>query len=75
MAYNDELVLKMFIQPGNDKLREFYTNAVTTHNAGIYSPFAKSGFDIVIPKTGTPQSLSLPEGGGLLPLFGAFLLE
>ena len=51
MAYKDELVLKMFIQPEvNDKLRAFYVNAVKIHNAGITSPFANAGFDIEVPK-------------------------
>ena len=49
MAYKDELVLKMFIQPEvNDKLRAFYVNAVKIHNAGITSPFANAGFDIEV---------------------------
>ena len=59
MASNDELVLKMFIQhgndrfkrvhtPGNDDIKELYVNAVKTHNAGIFSPFAKSGFEFAL---------------------------
>lgn len=59
MAYNDELVLKMFIQPGNDRfkpvhtpgndIKELYVSAVKTHNAGIFSPFAKAGFEFALP--------------------------
>ena len=61
MAYNDELVLKMFIQPGNDRfkrvhtpgnddIKELYVNAVKTHNDGIFSPFAKAGFEFALPR-------------------------
>lgn len=59
MAYNDELVLKMFIQPGTGQfkcvhtpgndIKELYVSAVKTHNAGIFSPFAKAGFDFALP--------------------------
>ena len=60
MASNDELVLKMFIQPGTDRfkpvhapgndIKELYVSAVKTHNAGISSPFAKAGFDFALPR-------------------------
>lgn len=59
MAYNDELVLKMFIQPGTGQfkcvhtpgndIKEIYVSAVETHNAGISSPFAKAGFEFALP--------------------------
>ena len=52
MANNEEIVLKMFIQPGNEKLREFYVNKVAIHNAGIYSPFAAAGFEFNIKWSG-----------------------
>ena len=53
MAHNDEHVLKMLIQPGNDQIMEFYTNKVAIHNAGIYSPFAPAGFEFNIKWSGS----------------------